>query len=192
MGIDEQINRVSTIPALGKRVAVFLDRDGVLNRAVVRDGHPFPPSALDEVEILPGVAQALARLRGAGYLLIVVTNQPDVARGTARMEDVEAINREIGAQLPLDEFCTCYHDSSDGCDCRKPRPGALIAAGERHGIDLARSYMIGDRWRDVEAGRSAGCVTFFIDYGYAERKPVKPDFRVASLSEAASIILNGI
>lgn len=169
--------------------AVFLDRDGVINRAPVRNGKPYPPKNLDEMEILPGVATALAELRAAGYLLIVVTNQPDVARGTTSQESVEAINNDLAARLPIDEFRTCYHDNNDGCDCRKPLPGALLAAAAEHGITLATSYMVGDRWRDTEAGSKAGCKTIFIDYGYDEQQPASVDFTVRSLVEAADIIL---
>lgn len=171
------------------RRAVFLDRDGVLNRAMVRDGKPYPPANLAETEILPGVSDALAALHDAGYMLIVVTNQPDVARGTTPMAVVEEINSHLAMRLPIDEFRTCYHDGSDGCDCRKPLPGALLAAARQHGIDLSRSSMVGDRWRDTEAGQRAGCKTFFIDYGYAEKQPESFDYRVRSLGEAAQIIL---
>lgn len=173
------------------RRAVFLDRDGVLNRARVVEGRPYPPAGLEELEILPGVAAAVEALRAAGYLLIVITNQPDVARGRTPRDTVEAINRNLQDVLRVDEIRTCYHDSGDGCDCRKPRPGALLAAARDHGIDLAGSWMIGDRWRDTEAGRAAGCKTIFIDYGYAERQPESVDFRVASLAEAAEHILGG-
>jgi D-glycero-D-manno-heptose 1,7-bisphosphate phosphatase len=171
------------------RRAIFLDRDGVINRAVVRDGKPYPPSSVAETVILPGVSEALVALRDAGYLLIVVTNQPDVARGTASRATVEAINHHLSEQLTLDEFRTCYHDSTDGCDCRKPRPGSLLSAASQHSIDLSRSYMVGDRWRDIEAGTRAGCKTIFIDYGYDEKRPEAPDFTVASLLEASRIIL---
>ena len=171
------------------QTAVFLDRDGVINKAVVRDGKPYPPANLAEMEILPGVKAALEGLQEAGYLLIVITNQPDVARGTTSKETVEEINEALAAMLPIDEFRTCYHDSVDGCGCRKPQPGALLSAARLHGIDLARSFMVGDRWRDVVAGQRAGCKTCFIDYGYAEKQPELVDFRVASLSEAARIIL---
>lgn len=170
--------------------AVFLDRDGVVNRAIIREGKPFPPADLRELEILAGVREALIRLRGAGYALIVVSNQPDVARGTASRETVEAINRRLSETLPLDDFRICFHDGEDHCDCRKPKPGLLIAAARERGINLARSFMIGDRWRDVEAGAAAGCTTIFIDYGYDERQPVAVDHTVTSLSEAADIILN--
>jgi D-glycero-D-manno-heptose 1,7-bisphosphate phosphatase len=169
--------------------AVFLDRDGVLNRAIVRDGKPYPPSNVSELEILPGVEEALAALRKAGFLLIVVTNQPDVARGTTTREAVEAINAALGTELPIDEFRTCYHDSEAGCDCRKPRPGALLAAAAHHDIDLYDSFMVGDRWRDAEAGQRAGCKTIFIDYGYQEKQPEHVDYRVKSLLEATRFMV---
>jgi D-glycero-D-manno-heptose 1,7-bisphosphate phosphatase len=171
------------------RQAVFLDRDGVINRAEVREGKPYPPANLLAMEILPGVPAALQALHAAGWMLIVVTNQPDVARGTTPRAVVEAINTHLDQTLPIDEFRTCYHDSGDGCDCRKPLPGALLAAASEHDIDLGRSFMVGDRWRDVEAGQRAGCKTVFIDYGYAEKQPESCDYKVQSLQEAATIIL---
>ncbi|MBI5567057.1 MAG: HAD family hydrolase [Chloroflexi bacterium] len=169
--------------------AVFLDRDGVINRAVVRDGKPYPPSHPAELEILPGVSSALTRLRAAGFWLIVVTNQPDVARGTQTQAEVENLHAVLQAQLPLDEFRVCYHDDADRCDCRKPKPGLLLAAAREHDLDLSASFMIGDRWRDVEAGQRAGCTTLFVDYGYAERAPVEPFIKVTSLLAAADWIL---
>lgn len=171
------------------RRAVFLDRDGVLNRAIVREGKPYPPSGLAELEVLPGVHQAVRKLKDAGYLLIVVTNQPDVARGTTTREVVESINARLAQQLALDEFRTCYHDGPDRCDCRKPKPGALLAAAREHDIDLAASFMVGDRWRDTEAGRAAGCRTIFINYDYDEKRPEQFDYTAKSLAEAADIIL---
>jgi D-glycero-D-manno-heptose 1,7-bisphosphate phosphatase len=164
------------------RRAVFLDRDGVLITAVVRDGRPYPPGSLAEMTLLPGVEDACARLKQSGFLLIVVTNQPDIARGTAAKGEVEAINAELQARLFLDEVCVCPHDDADNCACRKPKPGFLLDAAHRWNIDLAKSFMIGDRWRDVEAGRAAGCRTIFLDYGYAERRPDAPDIVAPSLA----------
>jgi D-glycero-D-manno-heptose 1,7-bisphosphate phosphatase len=173
---------------ISMRRAVFLDRDGVINRAVVRDGMPYPPANLSELEILPGVSEALKKLHAADYLLIVVTNQPDVARGIAKKVDIELMNAQLSFQLPLDDIKTCYHDSSDGCLCRKPLPGALLEAAKEHDIDLSNSFMVGDRWRDIEAGQRAGCKTFFVNYRYAEQQPEMPDFIVSSLLEAQKII----
>ena len=172
-----------------KRRAVFLDRDGVVNRAIVRDGTPYPPANLAEVEILPGVADSLSRLREAGFLLVVVSNQPDVARGAVERSTVDAINRHLMESLPIDEMRICFHDDRDSCACRKPLPGLLVDAARARNLDLAASYMVGDRWRDVEAGRAAGCTTIFIDYGYKEKQPTHFDFRVKSLLDAADIIL---
>lgn len=169
--------------------AVFLDRDGVLNRAVVRGGRPYPPASLAELEILPGVAQALEQLRERGFRLIGVTNQPDVARGTQTREVVEAINARLIAELSLDEIRVCYEDGDDAV-CRKPNPGMLLEAAQQHSIDLPASYLVGDRWRDIEAGRRAGCRTVFIDRGYDERRPDPPAGKtVADLPSAVNWIL---
>jgi len=168
--------------------AVFLDRDGVLNEAIVRDGKPYPPPSLTEVKILPDAASALARLKGLGLLLIVVTNQPDVARGTQSFEAIEAIHEFLRCELPLDDFVTCTHDDGDDCACRKPKPGLILEGAAQHGIDPGQSFMIGDRWRDVEAGKNAGCRTIWIDRGYRECTPEGYDARVTSLMEAADWI----
>jgi D-glycero-D-manno-heptose 1,7-bisphosphate phosphatase len=169
--------------------AVFLDRDGVLNRSLVRDGKPEPPRGRDDVEILPGVAEACGRLRAAGFSLVVVTNQPEVARGTLTRQAVDAINGELAASLPLDEIVVCPHDDADECECRKPKPGMVLQAARRHAIDLRSSYLVGDRWRDISAGRAAGVKTIFIDRGYDERRPQSQDATVRDLTEAAVWIL---
>jgi len=171
------------------RPAVFLDRDGVINRAVVRDGIPHPPSSLEQVEILPGVHEALRTLEACGYARVIVTNQPDVARGSVSRALVEGIHATLRRELPLDAILSCCHDDSDDCDCRKPKAGLLLRAARDFDIDLPGSFMVGDRWRDVEAGRRAGCRTFFIDRGYAETPPVGYDYRVGSLAEAVAIVL---
>lgn len=168
--------------------AVFLDRDGVLNDAIVRDGKPYPPS-FEELRIADGAAEALQRLREAGYRLIVVTNQPDIARGTLSRAEVDAIHAKLAAAMPIDEFLVCEHDG-DSCDCRKPKPGALLECAARQGIDLTRSFLIGDRWRDVEAAQRAGCTALFLDRGYDEKQPSEPFVRVASITEAADWILS--
>lgn len=172
------------------RRAVFLDRDGVINRSIVRDGKPYPPMTLEEFELLPGVPEAVRTLSAAGFLIVVATNQPDIATGKQRPEVVEEMHAALRRRLPVDDIRMCPHTGGQGCDCRKPLPGMLTAAARDHGIDLSASYMVGDRWRDVEAGKAAGCFTFFIDYGYQEQAPARPPDRVvASLAEAAAIIL---
>jgi D-glycero-D-manno-heptose 1,7-bisphosphate phosphatase len=173
-----------------KRRAVFLDRDGVLNEAVIRDGKPYPPSSIAELVIAPEIKPALLLLRKAGFLLIVVSNQPDVRRGKIGKEDVEAINAVLCAQLPVDEIRTCYHDDVDQCSCRKPAPGMLLEAALAHNLDLPACFIVGDRWRDVEAGFRAGCRTVFLDRGYCERRPVRAHGVVRSLPEAVAWILS--
>ena len=169
---------------------MFLDRDGVLNRALVRHGKPYPPANVDELEIVPEAAAALARLAQAGFLLLVVTNQPDVARGRQQRAEVETMHAAIRQALPIDEFFVCYHDDADGCDCRKPKPGLLLDAARKYEIDLSQSFLIGDRWRDVDAGAAAGCLALWIDRGYAERGPThEAAARVHSLAEAAEWII---
>ena len=169
--------------------AVFLDRDGVINQAVVRDGLPYPPASVESLQILPGVFEALTRLQAAGFRLIVVTNQPDVARGTQTKTAVEAIHEALRKTLPLDDFRCCYHDNADNCVCRKPAPGMILAAAAEYALDLGHSFMVGDRWRDIEAGQRAGCRTVFIDYHYAEVNRSQPDAVATSLTEAAHWIL---
>jgi len=169
--------------------ALLLDRDGVINRAIVREGRPCPPASVDELEILPEVAEALARSRAAGFLNIVVSNQPDVARGTQTCAAVEAMNRVLTESLPIDDVFVCYHDDADRCLCRKPLPGLILQAAEKHDLDLSLCYVVGDRWRDIDAGTAAGCRTILIDYGYNERLPLRPpDVCAGSLLEAVARI----
>ena len=169
--------------------AVFLDRDGVINRAEVRNRKPYPPNTLQDLEILPDVPEALKLLKDSGFLPIVVTNQPDVGRGTQKQETVEEMHLFLKEQLPLDDIYVCWHGLDGECECRKPLSGLLIQAAEKYGVDFQQSYLIGDRWKDIEAGKTAGCKTIFLDYGYSEKQPDSPDFRVKSLSEASRIIL---
>ena len=169
--------------------AVFLDRDGVINAAFLRNGISYPPMTLAEVQILPGVPAACRSLKAAGFLLIVVTNQPDIARRSQTAAAVEAINQYIAAQVPLDDFRVCPHDTPDNCDCRKPKPGLLLSAAADHHIGLPNSYLVGDRASDILAGRSAGCRTLLVDYPYSKKESCNPDYVVRDLPEAAEKIL---
>jgi len=172
---------------IGAVKAVFLDRDGVLNEAVVREGRPYPPAGLEDLKLVPDASEALGRLKAAGFLLLVVTNQPDVAKGTQSRDVVEAINAALRAALPIDDVLVCWHADRDACSCRKPKPGLLLDAASRYGIDLAASFMVGDRWRDIDAGAAAGCRTVLIERDYRERAPAaEPDFRAISLASAAN------
>ena len=169
--------------------AVFLDRDGVLNRALVTDGKPGTPSTVDDFVIFPDAVACLEELKRKGFALIVVTNQPDVARGLQSIAAIEEMHRRLQAALPVDDVLVCLHDETDNCPCRKPRPGLLIEAQRKYGVDLWRSFLIGDRWKDVDAGNAAGCKTVFIDYHYRERGPAtEPSVRVSSLREAVDWI----
>jgi len=169
-----------------------LDRDGVINQAEIRDGAPRPPRDLEDFVLLPGVVEAVHLLRRAGFAIVIVTNQPDVARGDQRRSVVEAMNELVRQALEPDRIDVCYHDEADGCDCRKPAPGMLLAAAKDLALDLSASFMVGDRWRDIDAGRQAGCRTIFVDRGYAERQPAAPDAVVADLPEAVAWITTNV
>ncbi|MHB1949734.1 MAG: D-glycero-alpha-D-manno-heptose-1,7-bisphosphate 7-phosphatase [Gammaproteobacteria bacterium] len=173
-----------------KHRAIFLDRDGVLNHVVIKNGKPYPPANVAELTIPADVKAALHMLKAAGFLLIGATNQPDVARGTTAKVTVEAINSYLMSELPLDEIRVCYHDDADNCECRKPSPGLLTRAACELGIDLTQSFMIGDRWKDIEAGQNAGCLTIWLDNQYQEKKPLRPDFVATNLTQAAEWIKN--
>ena len=170
--------------------AVFLDRDGVLNRAVVRDGKPYPPHELEEFAILPELVKCFSS--GGRYALVVVTNQPDVARGTQRRDVVEAMHRRLREALPIDDIRACYEVDGPESSCYKPKPGMLLSAAADLAIELPASFMIGDRWRDVGAGRAAGCFTIFIDRGYRESFRDTPDAVCRDLAEAAAIVLDRV
>jgi transaldolase len=178
-----------TLPSASARQrAVFLDRDGVLNEAVVVDGRPRPPESAASLVLTPGVEQACAALKRAGFLLIVVTNQPDIARGSLQPGTVDAINEQLRGRLDLDDVLVCPHDDADGCDCRKPRPGMILEAARRWGVSLPECVMVGDRWRDIEAGRRAGCRTVWISRGYDEPPAARADLTVSSLAQSVDWI----
>lgn len=173
------------------RRAVFLDRDGVINRVFIHEGLPFAPLSLQKFEIYPEVPEACQCLKQAGFSLVVASNQPDVGRGDVKQEVVEAMHAEMCRQLPIDRVEVCYHPGHgrSNCDCRKPKPGMLLRAARELNIDLAQSWMVGDRWRDIDCGYAAGCKTIFVDRHYKEELKQRPDFRVKDLAEAVEIIL---
>jgi D-glycero-D-manno-heptose 1,7-bisphosphate phosphatase len=187
MGIGGRRGCHSVNSALQRR-AVFLDRDGVLIHAIVRDNKPYAVTLPHEIRIIDGVPDACEKLSQLGFLLVMVTNQPDVARGKVAREFVEETNAMLASKLHLDDVETCFHDNSDDCDCRKPNPGLLTAAARKLSIDLNSSIVVGDRWRDVEAGRRAGCKVIFIDYGYDEPLRSVPDHNSKSLLDAVGWI----
>ena len=171
--------------------AVFLDRDGVINANLLRGGKPVAPTNLAEFRFLPGIDEAAKRLKEAGFLLVIVTNQPDIANGITPRATMEAMHEEIRRVLPIDDIMICFHTDADACLCRKPKPGLITEAARKHGIDLATSYLIGDRWRDVLAGQAAGCgFTIMIDHGALQDRPCTPDKIAHSPLEAAQFILS--
>ena len=172
--------------------AVFLDRDGVLVEPVIRDGRPFPPSSVAELRIFADANAALHRLRARGMPLIVVTNQPDVGDGLIAHSEVDAMHEIMARQLPLDAVRACFHGHGQACDCRKPKPGMILQTAMELGINLAKSFMVGDRKSDIEAGRAAGCATVFIDLGYTLPAPDAPDYVVHSIAEAANVIIETV
>jgi D-glycero-D-manno-heptose 1,7-bisphosphate phosphatase len=155
----------------------------------VQNGVTHPPDHLDEFEFLPGVPEAVRRLAEAGYALVVVTNQPDVARGVQSRDSVEEIHDYLRQHLPLLDVLACYHDNGDNCSCRKPKPGMMLEAARRWPLDLARSFLVGDRWSDIVAGQGAGCRTVLVQTPYSGRDRCVPDCCVADLPEAAAWIL---
>ena len=169
--------------------AVFLDRDGVINKGFLVDRIPIPARTLDQVEILPRVREAIKILRSLDFELVIVTNQPDVARGHLSKETVELIHRHLQTELGINHFYTCIHDDADNCACRKPKPGLITLAAEELGLNLKESFMVGDRWRDISAGQAANCKCFYIDYAYDERPPQLPYLKVSSLFDAAQLLL---
>src|SRR5262245_36299466 len=176
------------------RPAVFLDRDGVINRVTIRDGLPHPPSHVGEFELYEDVPDGCARLKSANFLLVVITNQPDVGRGTQTRKVVEAMNLKMQSGLPfLDRVEGCYHGGEQfgqSCGCRKPQPGMILRAAAELNIDPKRSYVIGDRWRDVDCARAAGCRAILIQRGYKEMLREPPDFTVANFNEAVNAVLS--
>jgi len=175
------------------RRAVFLDRDGVINHAVVRNGKPHPPSSPTDFRLYDDVVDGCARLKTASFLLVLITNQPDVGRGTQSREAVEAMHLKLQSALPsLDRIEICYHGGErygQPCDCRKPRPGLILRAAAELNIDLKESYVIGDRWRDIDCARAAGCRVIFIERGYKEKLRQAPDVTVANFKEAVNAVL---
>lgn len=174
-----------------KNIAIFLDRDGVLNKLIIRGGKAQAPYTMEELELFPDVFEACNTFKELGFLNIVVTNQPDVARGWVNLESVEMINNEIKNILPLDEIFVCLHSEKDSCNCRKPMPGMLLEAAIKWNINLEDSFMIGDRYSDIAAGKKAGCKTLLMGPGESNvnlNDVPEPNFRVTSLSQASFII----
>jgi D-glycero-D-manno-heptose 1,7-bisphosphate phosphatase len=163
--------------------ALFLDRDGVVNYSIVRDNKPYAPLNLNELKIIPGIKSVINIFKQRKFKIFVITNQPDVARGKVKKEEIDEINTIVQTQLSIDEVFTCYHDNQDQCDCRKPKSGAFIALSQKYNIDLTKSIMVGDRAKDIEAAKNVNCPSVFIDYGYNELKPLDQNYTIYGTSE---------
>lgn len=166
--------------------AVFLDRDGVINSVIFRDGRPASPRRLEEFTWEKGVRAALTTLKSYGYVLLVTTNQPDVARGYLSEDMLDAMTEQLYSDIPIDAIWICPHDKGDGCECRKPKPGMLLDAAKTWGIDCNRSYMVGDTWKDMDAGRAAGCTTILLDRPY--NTATVSDYRASDLQAAVKVM----
>jgi D-glycero-D-manno-heptose 1,7-bisphosphate phosphatase len=166
--------------------ACFLDRDGVINRIVFREGKPCSPRYLREFEILDNAREFLLQSRARGFVNIIFTNQPDISRGLMAPVELESMHHRIRNDLAVDDIVVCPHDDADACDCRKPKPGMLLMAAQKWHIDLKRSLVIGDQWKDMEAGRRGGCRTILIDYPH--NHDAKADIRVCGLTAALPMI----
>jgi D-glycero-D-manno-heptose 1,7-bisphosphate phosphatase len=169
------------------RRAVFLDRDGVLAETCVRDNRAYAALSLDEFRLCPDAGVQVTRLRTAGLLPIVFTNQPEVARGALHPATLDRMHERLRAAVSIADIFVCPHDDAADCACRKPRPGMLHAAAAKWGLDLSASFVVGDRWRDIDAGRVAGCYTVLLDRPYSDC--TSADARVAGLAEAVDAIL---
>lgn len=178
-------------PSGSSHAGVFLDRDGVINLSVIREGKPYSPRGVKDLVILDGVREAVSLLHENGFVTAVVTNQPDIARGHMTMETLSELHKSISEETGLQNFYVCVHDNDDGCECRKPNIGLLRKAALDLDLVISKSFLVGDRWKDIEAGQRAGCRCFFIDNHYSEQRPIPPFHKVTSLLEAAKIITEG-
>lgn len=165
--------------------AIFLDRDGIINKVLLNNGKPFSPRRFDEFKMLGGIETLLTSFKNIGFLNIIVTNQPDISRGLMKMEELDKMHLFIRERLPVDDILVCTHDDIHNCGCRKPKAGMIIKASEKWDIDLRRSFMVGDTWKDMKAGKSAGCRTVLVDMEY--NQDIECDHRVKGLEELVEI-----
>jgi D-glycero-D-manno-heptose 1,7-bisphosphate phosphatase len=175
MGIGKMMHR-----------AVFLDRDGVINKVILRDGKPYSPRKIDEFVINDGIKEVVQHLKEKGFKVFIISNQPDLARGEITQDVLDTMTQKVRSVIPIDDVYICPHDDYHKCSCRKPKPGMLIEAAKVWNIDLVTSFLIGDTWKDMEAGKSAGCKTILLDAPY--NQDVQCDFRVKSVLECCNVI----
>ena len=173
-----------------RRIAAFLDRDGVLNELVSRDGRKVSPRTVREFRLFEEAGPAVRRLRDLGLEVFVVTNQPDIGRGLMEAAELREMHAQLERAIAPREIAVCPHDDADGCHCRKPRPGMLLDLAERHHVDLSRSFMIGDMAKDMEAGRRAGVHSILIDR--TGDTSIDADVVVSTLALAVSHIASAL
>jgi D-glycero-D-manno-heptose 1,7-bisphosphate phosphatase len=171
-----------------KNRALFIDRDGVVNEVILKNGSPCAPWNMEEFKVLPDAPDAIRKAKNLGLLAIICTNQPDVPRGFVSREDVEKMHLQIKEKTPVDDIFVCLHDDIDNCDCRKPKPGMLIKAAKKWDIELSSSFFVGDTWKDISAGKGANCKTFLIKKNYNKTSMPDCDFAVDNLSSAVELI----
>jgi D-glycero-D-manno-heptose 1,7-bisphosphate phosphatase len=167
--------------------AVFLDRDGIVNRALIINKKPYPPLSVSDTFPIKEISELIKSWHDKGYLVIVITNQPDVANHLVEKSEVDKINRYLKSLVGFDDIFVCYHSEKDNCDCRKPKVGLFKQAKEKYNIAFSKSWMIGDRKKDIDAGKKIGCQTIFVDYDYDEKKPKNFDYTVESVKEIFEI-----
>ena len=172
-----------------KNKAIFFDRDGILIKAPIIKKKPKSIKTLNELKFTKNIKK-ICKFYKKNFLLIMITNQPDVARGKVKKEVIENINNFIKSKLLIDEIFTCYHDNHDQCECRKPKPGAFFVLAKKYNIDITRSIMVGDRAKDIEAAKNANIPSIFIDYGYNEMKPTEQKYTIKSATELLRCLEN--
>ena len=165
--------------------AIFFDRDGVINKVVFRNGNyqkPIAPWNINEFKIFPGIKKSFCNLKNLGFKIFVVTNQPDIAKGIIDSCFVSRLNKIILQELPVDEIAVCPHEDKNMCDCRKPKPGMIVSLSKKWGVDCKNSFLVGDSWKDIEAGETAQCTTMLLERHYNTH--VKADYKIKNLCQA--------
>ena len=171
--------------------AVFFDRDGVLNIPSVLNGKPYAPRKFIDFKIYDGVKESLEKIKSAGFFIVVITNQPDIGNGLVDIKEINVMHEFLKKELPIDYIEICPHSQTSNCNCRKPKPGLIFSAVDKHKIDLSKSWLIGDRWSDIVAGVSSGLKTIFIDHKYTEKtQNFGPDYVVSTTQKACELVLS--
>lgn len=169
------------------RVAIFLERDGILNMERLEGTHAAPPMVLEQFQLNHEALEPLQQLKAAGFLLIATTNQPLLSGGTLLRQELDRMHTLLRKSFSLDDIFVCPHDSSDFCPCRKPKPGLLTEAAFKWHINLDKSYVVSNKWQDSEAARAAGCTSLMIQSPFNGKG--HHDIVLPSLSAVAERIL---